>query len=82
MPGQVTSSEASSSQRGSQRGTDDIYDREGGIHGRGLHSSTFRLNVSAFCGLGATFTGYSGGVYEVPGGVEGVCLCQKRLKLS
>jgi hypothetical protein len=23
--------------------------------GRGLHSSTFRLNVSAFCGIGAKF---------------------------
>ena len=33
--------------------------------GRGLHSSTFRLNVSAFCGVGGAFRGCSGGVYEV-----------------
>jgi len=25
--------------------------REGVMRGRGLHSSTFRLNVSAFCGI-------------------------------
>jgi len=25
--------------------------------GRGLHSSTFRLNLSAFCGIGGTFRG-------------------------
>jgi len=33
-----------------------------GAHGRGLHSSTFRLNVSAFCGIGGAFRGCSGGV--------------------
>jgi len=30
--------------------------------GRGLHSSTCRLNVSAFCGIGGAFGGGSGGV--------------------
>jgi hypothetical protein len=30
---------------------------EDGAAGRGLHSSTFRLNVSAFCGIGSAFTG-------------------------
>jgi hypothetical protein len=30
--------------------------------GRGLHPSTFRLNVSAFCGIGGAFRGYLGGV--------------------
>ena len=31
-----------------------------GITGRGLHPSTFRLNVSAFCGIGGAFRGYYG----------------------
>jgi WD40 repeat protein len=30
--------------------------------GKGLHSSTFRLNLSAFCGIGGTFRGFLGGV--------------------
>ena len=30
--------------------------------GRGLHSSTFRLNLSAFCGIGGTFRDCLGGV--------------------
>ena len=46
--------------------------------GRGLHSSTFRLNVSAFCGIGVAFRSCSGSVYQVLGGI----LCQKRLRLS
>ena len=29
---------------------------------KGLHSSTFRLNVSAFCGIGGAFRGCLGGV--------------------
>jgi hypothetical protein len=29
---------------------------------RGLHSSTFRLNVSAFCGIEGAFKGCLGGV--------------------
>jgi len=36
---------------------------------RGLHSSTFRLNLSAFCGIGGTFRGCLGGVQGVIGGV-------------
>ena len=28
------------------------------LYGRGLRSSTFRLNVSAFCGIGAASIGY------------------------
>ena len=30
--------------------------------GRGLHSSTCQLNVSAFCGIGGAFRGCLGGV--------------------
>jgi hypothetical protein len=30
--------------------------------GRGLHSSTFRLNVSAFCGIGGALNNCVGGV--------------------
>ena len=33
--------------------------------GRGLHSSTFRLNVSGFCGIGGAFRGSFGDVWEV-----------------
>ena len=33
--------------------------------GRGLHSSTFRLNVSAFCAIGGAFRVSLRGVYEV-----------------
>jgi hypothetical protein len=39
------------------------------ICGRGLHSFTFRLNVSAFCGIGGAFRCWSCGVV---GGVKGV----------
>ena len=31
-------------------------------YGRGLHSSTSRLNLSAFCGIGGTFRGCLEGV--------------------
>jgi len=31
--------------------------------GMGLHSSTFRLNVSAFCGIGGALRGCLGGVW-------------------
>jgi len=44
---------------------------------RGLHSSTFQLNVRTFYGIGGAFRGYLGGVYEVSGvsgGVRG-CSC-------
>jgi hypothetical protein len=54
-------------------------------HGRGLHSSTFRLNVSAFCVTGGAFRGWLGGVSKVSGGIMGCfgCIsCEKRLKLS
>ena len=36
--------------------------------GRGLHSSTFRLNVSALCGVGGAIRDCLGGVEEVSGG--------------
>ena len=36
---------------------------------RGLHSSTFRLNISASSGTGAACRGYLGDVWEVSGGV-------------
>jgi len=42
------------------------------VTGRGLHSSTFRLNVSALCGIGGAFRGYLGGVYGVSGSVWGI----------
>ena len=32
------------------------------VNGRGLHPSTFRLNVSAFCGIGGAYRGSLGGV--------------------
>jgi len=32
------------------------------VRPRGLHSSTFRLNVSAFCGIGGVCRGCSRGV--------------------
>jgi len=53
--------------------------------GRGLHSSTFRLNVSGFCGIGGAYRGRMGGVYGGLGGIRGCieCIvCQKRLRLS
>ena len=56
-----------------------------GAAGRGLHSSTFRLNVSAFCGKGGAFMDRLGGVSEVSGDIRGYLgciLCQKRLRLS
>jgi hypothetical protein len=37
--------------------------------GRGLHSSTFRLNVSTFCGIGGAFEGCLGGIQVVSRGV-------------
>jgi hypothetical protein len=55
------------------------------IVGRGLHSSTFRLNVSAVCGIGGAFRCCLRGERGVSGGIRG-CLgyisCQKRLRLS
>jgi len=51
---------------------------------RDLHSSTFQLNVSAFCGIRSAFTGHLGCFTGVGGfiGCFGCVLCQKRLKLS
>jgi len=43
--------------------------------GRSLHSSTFRLNVSAFCGIGGAFRGYLGGACEVLRGNRGDLGC-------
>ena len=34
---------------------------EAGARARGLHSFTFKLNVSAFCGIGGAFRGCLGG---------------------
>jgi len=54
-------------------------------HGRGLHSSTFRLNVSAVRGIGGALRGCLGDVQEVlPGiwGCFGCIFCQERLRLS
>ena len=39
--------------------------------GRGLHSSHFRLNVSAFSGIGGAFRGCWGSLWEVAGGIGG-----------
>ena len=55
------------------------------LGGRKLHSSIFRLNGSAFCGIGGSFRGCSGVVLEVLGGTMvsvGYVLCQKQLRLS
>ena len=39
--------------------------------GRGLHSSTFRPNVSACCGIGSAFRGCLEGMERVLGGYQG-----------
>ena len=55
------------------------------VAGRGLHSSTFWLNVSAFCGIGGASRGCFEGIEEVSGvtrGCVGCVLCQKWLRLS
>jgi hypothetical protein len=52
---------------------------------RGLHSSTFQLNISAFCGIGGALRGCLASFQEVAGGMRrwlGCILCQKRLRLS
>jgi hypothetical protein len=48
---------------------------------RGLHSSTFRLNVSAFCGIGCARKGCLWGVMGYYG-VFRVYFSHKRLRLS
>jgi hypothetical protein len=53
--------------------------------GRGLHSSTFRLNASAFCGIGGASRGYLGGCFAgCRGSRRGLrcILCHERLRLS
>jgi hypothetical protein len=55
------------------------------ILGRGLHSSTFRLNVSAFYRIGVACSGCLGGFQEVFGSIRGslrYVICQKRLNMS
>ena len=43
-----------------------LLDGEGGLDtGRGLHSSAFRLNVSAFCGIGGALRDCLGVVLRV-----------------
>ena len=53
--------------------------------GRGLHLSTFRLNLSAFCGIGGTLRRCLGCVQGVSGGIRGRlgCMsCREWLRLS
>jgi hypothetical protein len=53
--------------------------------GRGLHSFTSQLNLSAFCMTGGALRDCFGcvqGVVRNIRGVRAVLLCQKRLKLS
>jgi len=52
------------------------------VEGRGIHSFTFRLNGSAFWGIGGAFRGCLGSDENVSLGVTGCVWCQKRLKLS
>ena len=42
------------------------------VRGTGLQSSTFRLIISAFCGIGGAFRGNVGGVHVAAGGMRGV----------
>ena len=52
---------------------------------RGSHSSTFRLNVSALCGIGGAFGKCVGGVQGVLGGsygVFGVCLVSETAQVE
>jgi hypothetical protein len=48
--------------------------------GRGLHASTSRRNVNAFCGIGGALRGCLRGVWGLLGGIKGCSgciLCQK-----
>jgi hypothetical protein len=57
----------------------------GSLRGRGLHSFTSQLNLSAFCGIEGTLRGFLGGVWGVSGGIKGCLGCilfQKWLRLS
>jgi len=53
---------------------------------RGIHSSTFRLNVSAFCGMRVCIVGLLMGCLVGVRGYQGrvirMFLCQKRLRLN
>jgi len=52
---------------------------------QGLTLVHFRLNASAFCGMGGAFRGCLGGVQEVRWRMRvyiGCILCKKRLRLS
>ena len=64
---------------GTRRGQSRVWPRLGATRAalppplcRGLHSSAFRLNVSAFCGIGGAFRGCLRGVRGVPGVLGGV----------
>jgi len=62
-----------------------VHVRWRGPPGRGLHSSTFRLNVSALCGIRGPCRGCVGGACVLLGGNRGCvgCIsCQKQLRLS
>ena len=55
------------------------------LQGRGIHSSTFQLNISALCGIGGAFRGCLRGDWQVPWYMRGCIGCvlrQKRLRLS
>jgi len=45
--------------------------------GRGSHSSTFRLDVSAFCGIGCTCRGYLGVLQAMLVHIAGCLGCNK-----
>jgi len=53
--------------------------------GRDLHSSIFRLNVSAFCEIGGAFRSCLRGLQQVAADIRGClgcALCQKGLRLN
>ena len=62
--------------------------REGEVGARGLHSTTFRLNLSALYGIGVQFGVVQGmltrclGVFRSIRGFSGCTFCEKRLRLS
>jgi hypothetical protein len=46
-----------------------VISRDAGQAGKGLHSSTFWLNLSAFCGIQGAFGGHLGVVQQVSGDI-------------